>query len=400
MSLTNNLGKRSIQLGAQVHASNDYIDLDMGGPSLEAQLSRYNRIGTAIDSVTALSAMFHEQARKGVTKEQVRFYELSVESIFAAAGEPIPASELLVSFESAEDYSTEAEKKTSGRLKALINWLVSQFIALGSSIKNMVTSFHSLVTNRRTALVAMRDKAKTGGDKTADPRPKSDGEKVTVKAAGLLGDGGFESVVTLHTDAKAGAMTLASAIQSDVRIVKKHIDGALSKTGGFTEDGAVKELEAIFRELHATSAAGGYVKKYTLVKDLEIELTIKNKGWTGTTIGTTKSKPDGVTTVMPRLTQQQTVRAFELSLDLINNNPLGKALTDTSVAVADLLDQVKKKRDSALTDAADGSIDAPWFYRDLANFMSSLTIVVRDSSWLVLEVERVITRYAVASEYD
>lgn len=399
MSLTNSLARRAaVNIGAGV--SSDHIDHDMFGPSLEAQLSRYNRIGTAIDSVRALSAMFYEQAKNGVTKEQVRFYELSVESIFAAAGEPIPINELLISFENAGDYSTEAEKKTSGRLKALINWLVSQFIALGSSIKNMVTSFHSLVTNRRTALVAMRDKAKTGGDKTADPRPKSDVEKVTVKAAGLLGAGGFESVVTLHTDAKAGAMTLANAIQSDVRIVKKHIDGALSKTGGFTEDGAIKELEAIFREIHATSATGGYVKKYTLLKDLEIELTIKKTGPSVAKIGTTKSKPDGVTTVMPRLTQQQTVRAFELSLDLINNNPLGKALTDTSVAVADLLNQVKKKRDESLTDNADGSIDAPWFYRDLASFMSSLTIVVRDSSWLVLEVERVITRYAVASEYD
>lgn len=400
MSYATSLARRNTPRYDDVTPSFEAADFEFNAASasFEAQLDRYNRISTALNSVKALSAMFHEQVKTGVSEEQVRFYELSVESIFAAAGEPIPMKDLLVSFEagiSAEEYTTEAEKKTGSRLRAMIDWLVSQFVALGSSIKGMVNAFHSMVTNRRGAVAKMRDKAK------ASDRKESDVEKVSVKNAELLGNGGYEAVVTLHSDVKAHAMTVASALQADVRIISRHLEDLLKQTK-FEETGATKELEAIFSALHATPTSNGYQKKYPLMKGLEIVLHFKKNENNIGVVTTEFVKPKSVAKDLPRLTVDQTVKAFEFSLDLIENNPLGKAMTDTSVAVADLLSKIKARRAEMVTQSVDtmSAISAPWFFRDLVALMTSMAEVVRKSARMTQEVEQAIVRYAVSSEYD
>jgi hypothetical protein len=120
---------------------------------LEGDLSQAS---AAMESIQLLSDGFFGKSAD-ITVESARLFHLSVESVLVAARIHLPASLVAPSFESVEQYSTEAEEKKVGILKRIWAWIVKVMKALTGAIRNIFTKTKTSFANVEKNLDKMKE---------------------------------------------------------------------------------------------------------------------------------------------------------------------------------------------------------------------------------------------------
>lgn len=97
----------------------------------------------------------------GMNEQALNLYQLSVESALIAAGLELPASVIVPSFEAADTQLAvvdKVEKKGTGILKTILNWMLKAFRYISGAVKKFVNLFRSnkkKVAERAKRMVAM-----------------------------------------------------------------------------------------------------------------------------------------------------------------------------------------------------------------------------------------------------
>lgn len=391
MSLTLSLGNRNIPQSPPAAEPIDSFesagaDFEVASASFESDLARYDRISQAINSVEALTEMYYAESAD-MTKERARFYEFSVESIFAAAGEPIPARELALSFESAEADPKAAKEKTGGRLKALLQWLVQQLTELGSSVKKMASTVVATVTNRRGVISAKRDKAAKAA-KEGGKKPKSD--KVTIDYGGIFKTGGVGEMEAIVSKVKTNTAHIASEIRRGIDLVVRELESSASKSTFEAGDGP-KALNSI---LSAIGVGSDGKKMYEILPDLGIAIkTTGKRGGDGhVSVAVEMVKPPRTKVELPRLSADSLPQAYDLATKVTAESSLGAAMTSVATEIENLRKSISDKWQPSVENFKE--VDRTKYYRDMSGMLARLANMIRLSYGPLWEIQNAITSYA------
>lgn len=284
MSLSNDLSRRSNSVSS--HQLRDVV-LGMAGDviatemaSFENLIQRHTRVTQAMQAVEELTRMFFAEARSGLSLESAKFYEFSMEAILTATGEDIPNDLRELSYETAYDYSAEAENKAGSSLKKIGEWLIELLGKIVNAMKGMIGKFFQYATSGKKKLqdrlAAIRGKAEKKDDKEeAKPSTEAKGSPVEVPDIKILGGTGISVKSTIdkaQANTKKGGQDLLAIVRAVGESAKR-----FDPKKHTSKDGLDDFMKDIMLSAGMERDGNGGRREFQIVNGTGVEITFNRK---------------------------------------------------------------------------------------------------------------------------
>lgn len=264
----------------------DLLDslVEMLGVSFEASERDNIAFESSCQTLTSLQTLATEffSGHRAISEQDAKVYQISVESVMIAGGFTVTPDLMTPSFESKDNYSAEAQEKSSGVLKRVWEWMVEQFKKIIAGISELIGKFKtsSLAGKARVEKLRVRLE-KLVSRKTDDVSTEAASAGVAVPDLNLLGGGGSQTISVLS---KAKSNTQAAGTET-LTILRKSMDVFKGFRPGEhdTTEGSDKMLQQLVSALSLKQEDGNYLRDLPIGpgNSVRIELTGGNSGRIG-----------------------------------------------------------------------------------------------------------------------
>lgn len=391
MSLSNDLSRRSIEVSTQVVRANTYAAqiemLAVEMASFENLVQRHERVTHAMRAVEDLTRMFFSEERVSLSIESARFYEMSINSILSATGEVLPNGLDEVSYETAFDYSVEAEEKVGSGLKKIGTWLMDILTKIAEALKGMLSRFFGLTGKGKEKLQERLDKIKSRGDKKeekkddateAKPSTEAKGAPIEVPDVKILGGTGVSVKATIdkaQTNTRKGAQDMLAIVRAVGEAAKR-----FNPQKHTSKDGLDDFMKDIMLSAGMEREHNGGRREFPIVNGTGVEITFNRKS--DATVSAKAGKIEYTKTpgTMPGIDREEAIKLLEHLIQAYDNiDALRKPMETVSSVFGTMAKSMNEAYRATLTsvsgadkEAGEKAAQASRVYSTLGHVMATL----------------------------